>query len=167
MRKIAAALVLCSWSVVAHAAVSKEIAPFVKYDQPLIALTHVRVIDGTGAAAKGDQTIVIRNGKIEAIRPASDAIPEGAQVIDLTGHSVLPGLVGMHDHMYYIARPNQDAEGHSEPPLIIPQMTFSASRLYLANGVTTIRTAGSVEPYADLNLKRAPAAWYGGIQYSF
>src|SRR4029079_16344062 len=39
-------------------------------------------------------------------------------------------------------------------PLIIPQMTFSAPRLYLANGVTTMRTTGSVEPYTDLNLKR-------------
>ena len=67
---------------------------------------------------------------------------------------MIPGLVGMHNHMFYIARPNIDAAGHSEEPLIVPQMTFSAPRLYLANGVTTMRTTGSVEPYADLNLKR-------------
>ena len=60
----------------------------------------------------------------------------------------------MHDHLFYIARPNLDAAGHSEQPLIVPQMTFSAPRLYLANGVTTMRTTGSVEPYTDLNLKR-------------
>jgi hypothetical protein len=60
----------------------------------------------------------------------------------------------MHNHMFYIARPNLDASGHSENPLVVPQMTFSAPRLYLANGVTTMRTTGSVEPYADLNVKR-------------
>ena len=54
----------------------------------------------------------------------------------------MPGLVGMHDHMYYIARPNLDAAGHSEPPLMVPQMTFSSPRLYLAAGVTTMRTTG-------------------------
>ncbi|HET8749588.1 MAG TPA: amidohydrolase family protein, partial [Sphingomicrobium sp.] len=50
-------------------------------------------------------------------------------------------------------RPNLDASGHSDDPLVVPQMTFSAPRLYLANGVTTMRTTGSVEPYADLNVK--------------
>ena len=58
----------------------------------------------------------------------------------------------MHDHMYYLQRPNADAGG-SEPPTLLPQMTFSAPRMYLANGVTTVRTAGSVEPYADINLR--------------
>ena len=65
----------------------------------------------------------------------------------------MPGLVGMHNHMYYVARPNLDASGHSDDPHLLPQMTFSAPRLYLANGVTTMRTTGSVEPYTDLNVK--------------
>jgi len=60
----------------------------------------------------------------------------------------------MHNHLFYLQRPNLDAAGHSEPPVIIPQMTFSAPRLYLANGVTTMRTTGSVETYTDLALKR-------------
>jgi imidazolonepropionase-like amidohydrolase len=67
----------------------------------------------------------------------------------------MPGIVGMHDHQYYIARPNLDDTGHADDPLVIPQMTFSSPRLYLANGVTTLRTTGSVEPYTDLNVKRA------------
>jgi imidazolonepropionase-like amidohydrolase len=60
----------------------------------------------------------------------------------------------MHNHLFYLQRPNVDAAGHSEQPVIIPQMTFSAPRLYLANGVTTMRTTGSVETYTDLALKR-------------
>src|ERR1700758_1280146 len=60
----------------------------------------------------------------------------------------------MHNHLFYIGRPNLDADGHSDPPIAVPEMTFSAPRLYLASGVTTMRTTGSVEPYADLNLKR-------------
>ncbi len=115
-------------------------------------LEHVRIIDGTGAAPVEDQTIVIEGGKIASIGKAG-APPAGAEVFDLSGYTVLPGLVGMHDHIYYLQRPNTDAAG-SEGPTLLPQMTFSAPRMYLANGVTTIRTAGSVEPYADINLKK-------------
>jgi imidazolonepropionase-like amidohydrolase len=65
----------------------------------------------------------------------------------------MPGIVGMHNHLFYIERPNLNAHRHSDDPLLVPQMTFSAPRLYLASGVTTMRTTGSVETYADLNLK--------------
>ncbi len=119
-----------------------------------IALRHARLIDGTGAPAQDDRTILINGATIEAVLPGSAAIPKGVKVIDLTGETVLPGLVGMHDHMYYIGRPDLDALGNSEPPIVVPQMAFTAPRLYLAAGVTTLRTTGSVEPYTDLNLKR-------------
>ena len=81
-------------------------------------------------------------------------MPAGYRTLDGTGETALPGIVGMHNHLYYLQRPNLDAAGHFEQPIIIPQMTFSAPRLYLANGVTTMRTTGSVEPYTDLSLKR-------------
>jgi len=120
----------------------------VKEDAPAIALTHVRVIDGTGTAPRADQTLVIRDGKIAALGDAaSTKIPEGAKVLDLTGRTVIPGLVGMHDHMYYPAP--------GGPPPLYPEHAASFPRLYLAGGVTSIRTTGSVEPYADLELKRA------------
>ncbi len=123
----------------------------------IVYLNHVRVIDGTGAPAVEDETIVLRHGKIEAVLPHGNGLGTSEPLpiirLDLTGRTVIPGIVGMHDHMYGIARPNADAEGHSEPPLVVPQMTFTSPHLYLGAGVTTLRTTGSVEPYTDLNLK--------------
>src|SRR5437763_1006589 len=73
---------------------------FIKTDAAVVALTHVRVIDGTGAAAAEDQTIVISGGKIQAVG-ANVAVPPNAQTLDLHGRTVMPGLVGMHDHMFF------------------------------------------------------------------
>jgi imidazolonepropionase-like amidohydrolase len=120
-----------------------------------VVLTHVRVIDGTGKPAVDDQNVVIEAGKISVIQPGKDVVSEnGVTALDLRGHTVMPGIVGMHDHLYHIARPNLEANGDWEAPLLVPQMTFSSPRLYLAAGVTTMRTTGSVETYADLNLKK-------------
>ena len=129
--------------------------PFIAVRAPRIVLTHVRVIDGTGAPAVEDENVTIENGKITSIEKAADvAASRGAAVLDLHGYSVIPGLVGMHDHLYYIARPNLDANWHYDDPVMVPQMTFSSTRMYLAGGVTTMRTTGSVEPYSDVNLKQ-------------
>ncbi|WP_375390573.1 amidohydrolase family protein [uncultured Sphingomonas sp.] len=133
---------------------SRAVQPYVARAAGRIALAHVRVIDGTGAPPRDDMTVVLDGARIAAVQPAAAPVPAGVQVLDLTGRTVLPGLVGLHDHMYYIGRPDLDAQGHSEPPLVVPQMTFTSPRLYLAAGVTTLRTTGSVEPYTDLNLKR-------------
>jgi len=118
---------------------------YVKYDQPTIVLNHVRVIDGTGASAKDDQTLVISGGKIQSIADGTQT-PQGAQVLDLTGDTLMPGLVGMHDHLYYPAPARNLA--------LYPEHAWSFPRLYLAAGVTTIRTTGSIEPYTDLQLKK-------------
>jgi imidazolonepropionase-like amidohydrolase len=128
---------------------------YVRVDASRVVLEHVRVIDGAGKPPLEDRNIVIENGKLTAVQPGADVPNESGQVVlNLTGDTVLPGLVGMHNHLYNIARPDLDATGDSEPPVLLPQMTFSSPRLYLAAGVTTIRTTGSVETYADLNLKR-------------
>ncbi len=129
----------------AHAqTISPEVKQFVKVDAPVVALEHVRVIDGTGAPARDDQTLVLSNGKIQSVGDAASAsVPKDAQVLDLHGDSVIPGLVGMHDHMFY---PMGGA--------VFGEMAFSFPRLYLAAGVTTLRTTGSIEPYTDLEIKR-------------
>ena len=127
---------------------SPAMRPFVREDAPVIALTHVRVIDGTGAAARADQTLVLSAGKISTLGPAdSTKPPADAKVLDLAGRTIIPGLVGMHEHMYY------PSPGGSLP--LYPEHASSFPRLYLAAGVTSIRTTGSVEPYTDLELKRS------------
>ncbi len=146
MRKLAVAIFLMSACCIAVMAqtLSPEVRAFVKVDAPVVALKHVRVIDGTGAAAREDQTVVISKGKIESVSDAASAtVPKDAQVLDLHGYSVIPGLVGMHDHMFY-------PMGN----VVFGEMAFSFPRLYLAGGVTTIRTTGSLEPYTDLEIKK-------------
>ncbi|MEX1993640.1 MAG: hypothetical protein WD929_03170, partial [Steroidobacteraceae bacterium] len=101
---------------------SNAVRAYVSVDAPLIALTHVRVIDGTGAAPREDQTLIMRDGTIAAIGNfASTPVPEGATTIDLSGKSVIPGLVMVHEHLYY---PNG--------PGVYGQLGESFSRLYLS-----------------------------------
>ena len=135
---------------------SPQVRKYVQVSSPKAVLEHVQVIDGTGAPPIPDQNIYIEDGKISAISAGAD-LPssEGTTIIDLRGFSVMPGIVGMHDPLYYTARPNLTADRSFESPALFLPMSFSAPRLYLANGVTTIRTAGGVDPYVDLKLKRA------------
>jgi imidazolonepropionase-like amidohydrolase len=116
---------------------------YITVDTSVLALAHVLLIDGTGSAPKPDQTIVIRAGKIAAVGPAGSVqVPAGARTIDLNGSTLIPGLIGMHDHLFYTA-----AGGRAV------QMSYTGPRLYLGSGVTTIRTTGSRSPYAEINLK--------------
>ena len=120
------------------------VRPFVKIDAPVIALTNARVIDGTGAAAKENQTVVVRDGTIAAVGDAATVKPpDGATIVDLTGKSVLPGLVMVHEHLYYPTGPQ-----------VYGQLGASFVRLYLAGGVTTMRTGGNVNGFMDITLKR-------------
>jgi imidazolonepropionase-like amidohydrolase len=131
---------------------ASPLAPYIKDDAPVLALNHVTVIDGTGSAPQPDMRVVIVNGKITAVEPAGSLtpLPSNAKALDLTGKTVIPGLVGMHEHLFYPlpARPDDGLALYGE-------MADSAPRLYLAGGVTTARTAGSVETYTDLELKHA------------
>lgn len=144
--KIKLAIFLLISFVIVSFAQAPDRQQFIRTEAPVIALVHVRVIDGTGAAPRDDQTIVISGGKIQTVGPAADAmVPANAQTLELQGFSVLPGLVGMHNHMFF-------PMGGSPP--MYSNMGSSFPRLYLALGVTTIRTTGSVAPYTDLEIKR-------------
>ncbi|MGH8080402.1 MAG: amidohydrolase family protein [Lysobacter sp.] len=140
-RPIAAAILLCV-SAPILAAESADSA-FLAYDRPLLAFVHADVIDGTGARIRRDQTLLIENGSIRALGPSAKIdVPKDATVIDAKGKTLLPGLVMVHEHMFY-------PTGHGN----YSEMVYSFPSLYLAGGVTTLRTAGAVQPYADLNMR--------------
>ena len=118
---------------------------FVSIDTSIVALTHVRVIDGSGAPARADQTLLIRDGRIAALGAAAAVqVPTGAQVLDLSGKSVIPGLVMVHEHLYYPTGPG-----------VYANLAESFTRLYLAGGVTSMRTGGNMNSYGELNIKRS------------
>jgi imidazolonepropionase-like amidohydrolase len=123
----------------------QEVAQFVRYNSKTTVIEHVRVIDGTGAAPKENQTVVITNGRIASVSnmpPVS--LPNDGTRLHLEGRTVMPGLVMLHEHMFYFSG---FRVWHSQ--------AVSYPRLYLAGGVTTLRTAGTDVPYTDLNLKLA------------
>jgi imidazolonepropionase-like amidohydrolase len=137
-------------------ALEPEVRKYVTVGTLKVILEHVRILDGTGAPPVPDRNVYIEGGKIAAISAGADRPPsDGTTILDLRGYSVMPGIVGMHNHLFYLALPNLGADYSFDRPALFVQMTYSAPRLYLANGVTTMRTAGSVDPYTDLRLKQA------------
>src|SRR5690348_13588468 len=145
-KRIALFAIVSAAACLAQQVFTPGVKPFIATDAPVIAIEHVRVIDGTGAEAKEDQTIVIDHGRILSAGPAGQAqIPAGAERMDRKGYTVIPGLVGMHEHLFY--------PSFGGVALYI-EHGMSFPRLYLATGVTTARTAGTLEPYTDLNLKK-------------
>ena len=129
---------------------SDAVRRYVAVDRPVVALTNVRIIDGTGRPPADNQTIIISGVAIQNVGPAARvAIPRDAQVLDLRGRTVIPGIVGMHEHLYFSVHLDENGiPTHQD-------MRYSFPRLYLAAGVTTIRTAGAKNVYSDLNLRNA------------
>jgi imidazolonepropionase-like amidohydrolase len=143
------ACLLATLRVNAQVSYSPSVKTFIDYDQELIAFQHCLLIDVKAVKAKPGQTVIIRKGIIEAVGDDDKVgVPQGATVIDLTGKSLLPGLVLTHEHMYYPAYSINPSYTHFK------QLPVTFPKMYLACGATTIRTAGSVEPYSDLDLKR-------------
>jgi imidazolonepropionase-like amidohydrolase len=151
---LASSLCLAAPLLAQDRTIPAAVRPFVSVDAPVVALTHVQLVDGTGGPARADQTIVLRGSVIAAVGPAAATPPpDGARVLDLTGHTVFPGQVGLHEHTWFASI--EPATGGIRR---LTPMNVSAPLLYLGNGVTTAMTAGSALPYHELNLKRAVEA---------
>jgi imidazolonepropionase-like amidohydrolase len=137
--------------------VSQQPAP-----NPARTLVHAgRLIDGTGAPVRTDQGILIEDGRITAVGSWSDmaARGAGATTIDLSGMTVLPGLIDAHTHLLLqgdITAAEYDDQVLKES---IPYRTIravAAGRVALMHGFTTLRdleTEGAM--FADVDLKRA------------
>jgi len=128
---------------------SDETKKYIEYKDSITVIKNALLIDGKGNAAKPHQTIIISNGKIDWVGDDAKAIiPKGANMVDLNGKAIMPGLVMLHEHMYISA--------HSFAPRYpnLKQLPFTFPRLYLACGATTIRTCGSIEPYSDIRIKQ-------------
>ncbi len=108
---------------------------------PVLAITHVTVIDATGAQPRQDMTVLIADQRITSLGASgSTAIPRGAQVVNATGKFLIPGLADMHVHLTGAGEPRGSRE------FIIP--------LLLANGITTVRDmGGNVEDLARLRIE--------------
>jgi imidazolonepropionase-like amidohydrolase len=125
--------------------ITANVRQYISIDTSVVALTHVRVIDGTGAPARLNQTLIIRDGNIAELGDAAGiAVPSGAQVLDLTGKTVIPGLVMVHEHLFYPTGPG-----------VYGNVSESISRLYLAGGVTAMRTGGNMNGYGEIGVARS------------
>lgn len=148
MRFVAAAIVATAFMPETRAqrpTLSPAVRQYVSVDTSVIAFTNATVIDGTGADPKTAQTVLVRDGRIEALGPAASVrVPANALRIDLTGKTLVPGFVMVHEHLYYPTGPG-----------LYGNLTESFTRLYLAGGVTSMRTGGNMNGYGELNIARA------------
>ncbi len=131
------------------AAAMLSLAAFSIYGQEKpIAIVHARIIDGIGGAPVEDGTVILSGKLIQYAGPSAGArIPQGAQILDATGKSVLPGLADMHVHL-------QGAWDGISVELLGYQRYFNAM---LYSGITTILDTGNYQPWV-LQLRQEVAA---------
>jgi imidazolonepropionase-like amidohydrolase len=138
---------IASSSRVLHAQSFSELSPevreFVSVSATHVVIRDVRLIDGTGASSRPGMSVEIRDGRITRVAPSAEVgTPTGAEVVDGAGHTLTPGFVMLHEHMFYPSGPGRyNTNQFSFPPL------------YIAGGATTIRTGGSLDPYTDLSTR--------------
>jgi len=126
----------------AFSELSEQAQQFVSVSSTHVVIRGVRLIDGTGAPARAGMSVEIRDGRIARIGTVAEVgEPAGAEIVDGTGHTLTPGLVMLHEHMFY---PSGQARYNTNE--------ISFPPLYLAGGVTTLRTGGSVDTYTDLRI---------------
>ena len=117
---------------------SDSVLKYVKYNYATIVLNNTTLIDGTGAPARKNQTIIVKSGKFHVIGNDDEVVvPRNAFVMNMRGKTIIPGLVGMHNHLHIPG---------------FPDVGEVASKLYLAAGVTTIQTCGATDSAKEILL---------------
>lgn len=143
MKKLLIALAFCTTSLFAQ--LSQNVQQYVSIGDPIVVFENAILYDGNGGDAQENVTVVIENGKITKIGESKKVKkPKEAKVIDMTGKTLLPGFVMMHEHLMYPTLPDDFYH--------VSEMLSSFPKLYLAGGVTTMRTAGGPEPLGEYNL---------------
>lgn len=139
LRALAMAAALATVGVAAQPANDTE--RYTLFHAPVTLLRNAQLFDGSGAAPREHMSVLIRDGRIAEVQPDAELkAPAGALVKDLAGGALMPGFVLLHEHLFYPTERGSYGAFFQSFPL-----------LYLAGGVTTMRTAGSMSPYADLN----------------
>src|ERR1700689_4705618 len=106
MKKIllSASYLLLALQAISQTTFSPAVKKFIDYDTAVITFTHCKLADVKHLKVLEDQTVIVRNGIITAVDDSKKlAPPAGSTVIDLTGKSLLPGFVLLHQHMFYAA----------------------------------------------------------------
>jgi imidazolonepropionase-like amidohydrolase len=134
--------------------------------EPLTAIRAGTLIDGRSDQARRNQVVVVRGRRIEAVGDAATTpVPPGARVIDLTGATVLPGLIDSHTHIFL--QGEDPKEGGYDAQLLLAPLALRAARAAvsarraLEQGFTTIRdveTEGA--GYGDVGIKQAVEKGY-------
>ena len=103
------------------------------------------LIDGTGAAPVRDVSIVLRDGRIEAITTGGGTPAARDEIIDASGMTVLPGLIDCHDHLAFHGYDLPSRWGLAEPSSTRHLRTAHAIEQTLAMGYTAVRDAGGLD----------------------
>jgi imidazolonepropionase-like amidohydrolase len=123
-------------------------------------LTGARLFQGTDARVRDEAAVLVEDGRIARVGASSDAVPEGARVVDLGGRTLMPGLVDAHVHIKH--EPAAPAPG-AEPlwPTTTDHFVAGALRDLLRMGFTTVRDVGS---YGDQVVAARQAMRYGSFR---
>jgi imidazolonepropionase-like amidohydrolase len=103
------------------------------------------LIDGTGRPPLRDATIVVDEGRIERVGAGPETPPPGAEVVDVTGLTVLPGLIDCHDHLAFHGYELASRWELNEPGSTRHLRTARVIERTLAMGYTTVRDAGGLD----------------------
>ena len=117
---LAATLVALRVSAQQADALGPGVRKYLRVSTPRVVLEHVEIIDGTGGPPTADRNISIEGGRITGITAGADQSPSDVTtILDLRGYSVMPGIVGMHEHLLYLARPNLAADNSLRGPAVM------------------------------------------------